>query len=91
VDRQRALIEWPRAGELALDLKQRGEEAEVPHYFGMLGAECLLLDHQRALTERPRSRKIALGFKQSGEVSEVPRYFGMSEPSTFSPIASARS
>ena len=38
-DRQRALIERPRAGEVALGLKQQGEVVEARRRIGMLGAE----------------------------------------------------
>ena len=67
-DRQRALVERPRASEVALGLKQIGEVVEARRRIGMLGAERLLADRQRALIERPRPREVALGLKQDGEV-----------------------
>ena len=57
VDRQRALEERPRAGEVALGLKQEGEVVEARRRLGMLGAERLLADRQRALEERPRAAR----------------------------------
>ena len=53
-DRQRALEERPRPGEIALGLKQEGEVVEAHRRIGMVGAERLLADRQRALEERPR-------------------------------------
>ena len=53
-DRQRALEERPRAGEVALGLKQAGEVVEARARYRVLGAERLLADRQRALVERPR-------------------------------------
>jgi hypothetical protein len=70
-DRQRALIEWPRPGEVALVPKQGGEVVEARRRIGMLGAERLPPDRQRALIERPRSGEIALGLEQEPEVVEA--------------------
>ena len=70
-------IERPRAGEVALGLKQAGEVVEARRRIGMLGAERLLADRQRALEERPRAGEVALGLKQDGEVVEARRRIGM--------------
>ena len=90
-DRQRPLVERPRAGEVALGLKQAGEVVEARGGRGMLGAERLLVDRQRPLVERPRAGEVALGVKQAGEVVEARGGPGCSGPSAFSRIASARS
>ncbi|MFZ0496626.1 MAG: hypothetical protein WAM10_13660, partial [Methylocella sp.] len=52
-DRQRALMERPRASKVTLGSKQAGEVVEARRRIGMLGAEHLLIDRQRALMERP--------------------------------------
>jgi hypothetical protein len=54
-DRQRPLVERPRAGEVALVLKQDGEVVEARRGRGMLGAERLLNDRERPLERRPRA------------------------------------
>ena len=54
VDRQRALIERPCPGQVALGPKQLGEVVDTRRRIGMFGAERLLADRQRALFERPR-------------------------------------
>jgi hypothetical protein len=59
VDRERPLVERPRAGEVALGLKQLGEVVEARGGPGMLGAERLLADRQRPLEERPRAGEVA--------------------------------
>jgi hypothetical protein len=41
VDRQRALVQRPRPGEVALGVKQAGEVVERVCRPGILGAECL--------------------------------------------------
>ena len=56
-DRQRALEERPRAGEVALGLKQEGEVVEARRGVGMLGAERLLADRQRALDRAAARRR----------------------------------
>ena len=53
-DRQRALEQRPRAGEIALGPKQAGEVVEAQRRIRVFGAERLLSDRQRALEERPR-------------------------------------
>ena len=45
-DRQRALEERPRSGEIALGLKQACEVVEARRGQGMLGPERLLADRQ---------------------------------------------
>src|SRR5580658_3114560 len=52
-DRQRALVERPRARKVALVLEQEGEIVEALRRVGMLGPKHLLADRQRALVERP--------------------------------------
>ena len=84
-------VERPRAGEVALVLKQEGEVVEARGGLGMLGAERLLADRQRPFVERPRAGEVALGLKQAGEVVEALAVSGCSGPSAFSRIASARS
>ena len=71
-DRHRALVERPRASEVALGPKQEGEVVKAHRGVGMLGAERLFVDRQRALEERPRAGKVTLGPKQTGEVVEAP-------------------
>ena len=71
VDRQRSLEQRPRAGEVALVLKQEGEVVEARGGLGMLRAQRPLADRQRAFEQRPRTREVALVFKQAGEVVEA--------------------
>ena len=59
VDRQRPLVERPRAGEVALILKQMGEVVEARRGIGMLGAERLLSDRQRPLEKGPRAGEVS--------------------------------
>ncbi len=58
-DRQGALEQRPRAGKVALRLKQSGEVLEALRGVGMLGAERFLPDRQGALVKRPRARKVS--------------------------------
>src|SRR5260370_1038855 len=51
-NRQRALIERPRPGKVALGLKQVGEVVEARRRLGMLGAEDLFADCQRIAKKR---------------------------------------
>jgi hypothetical protein len=76
-DRKRPLEERPRAGEVALALKQEGEVVEALGGRGMVAAERLLADRQRPLVERPRSGEVALVLKQAGEVVEAHGGVGM--------------
>ena len=90
-DRQRALVERPRAGKVALVLKQAGEVVEARRRIGMLGAERLLADRQRALVERPRAGGRP-GLEAGGaRLLRLVAVSGCSGPSAFSRIASARS
>jgi ABC transporter substrate binding protein len=50
-DGQRALVERPCPGKVALVAKQGGEVVEAPPRTGMLGAKHFLADGQRALTD----------------------------------------
>ena len=84
-DRQRPLVERPRAGEVALGLKQDGEVVEARGGVGMLGSERLLADRQRSLVERPRAGEVALVLKQEGEVVEARGGVGMVGPERLLP------
>ena len=79
-DRQRAVKERPRSGEIALVLQQACEVFEARRGPGMLGPERLLADRQRAVKERPRSGEIALVLQQACEVFEARRGPGMLGP-----------
>ena len=57
-DRQRALVERPRAGKVALGLEHVCKISEARRRIGMLGAEHLIVDRQRPLVERSRSRML---------------------------------
>jgi hypothetical protein len=57
-DRQRALVERSRPGEITLGLEQKREVVEARRRIGMVGAEHLLADRQRALVERSRPGEI---------------------------------
>jgi len=75
-DRVGALEERPRAGEVALGLKQNRQIIGASRRIGMVRAEDLFSDRQGALTERLRAGEIALGLKQRREV-EARRRTGM--------------
>jgi hypothetical protein len=70
-DRQRALVERPAGGEVALGLEQAGEVGKARRRVGVLGSPHLLADCQGALAERPGGGEVALGLEQIGEVREV--------------------
>ena len=90
-DRQRPLVERPRAGEVALALKDDGEVVEAGRSRAMLRAERLLAGRERPLEERSRGGEVALGLKQAGEVVEALRGVRMLGAERRSSIASARS
>jgi hypothetical protein len=70
-DRQRPLVERPRACEVSLLVSEAGEVVEAPRGIRLLGAEGLLVDRQRPLVERPRACEIALALQQESEVVEA--------------------
>ena len=85
VDRQRALLERPRCGKLALSPQQSGEVVEARRRIGMLRAERLLVDRQRALVERSRHCKVALSPQQACEIVEARCRMGMLSAASRSP------
>ena len=97
-DRQRPLVERPRAGEVALVLKQAGEVVEARGGRGMLGAERLLADRQRPLEERPgrcigRERPLpvlAEPIKRYAAAVSAPAGGGSGPPTRSSASASSR-
>src|SRR5712671_7262711 len=67
-DRQGALKERPRAGEVALGSQQAREVVEARRGIGMVRTEPLVADRQGALKERPRAGEVALPRRPSGSI-----------------------